>query len=256
MYYLKYLTLIILLILSSCTKSTDQVKTSINSASGEAIKQKILSFSKNVDSLSRESIKQESLIYTLGDYSFYVSRYLKDSQISLYIEHGHRLGYGEIENRYYLKEGKVVLFIHDIYRSKDELVFKTVRTFYQNGEVLFSDQKTAKTKEGLAKINYQTNDTPYANVAGDMQKLNDAIYQRGRFDLILEGITQYPKAQYLILSQNIFNAYRAALLIEKKDILIDLITNNPDKYRGRKLKVRWNIKDKNQAVYVSGSLAD
>ena len=88
----------------------------------------------------------------------------------------------------------------------------------------------------------------------DMKKLNDAIYQRGQFDLVFDGITEYPKAKYLIFSRNNINAYRAPILVEKEDDFIKAISLNPEKYRGRKLKITWTLRNPNEAVYVSGGL--
>lgn len=256
MFRFRYFVFVVFTFLIACTKNKEQVKISIDSAPGQVIKQSILSFADTVNVQSRQSTKQQSLIYSLGDYSFHVCRYLKDSKVSLYVEHGHSSDGSESENRYYLEEGEVALRLENLFNPKGQLPFQTVRTFYRDGKLLFSEQKSANTRHELAAIPYRVNDGSEANVNEEMKKLNDAIYQRGRFDLKLEGIAEYPKAQYIILSQNGLNAYRAAVLIERKDDFIKAIIANPEKYSGRKLQLTWNLKDQNKAVYVKGRLAD
>ena len=249
-----YFLILVTLLFAACNKNSDQVKGSINAASGQLLKEEILAFADTVDNLSHWINKQESLVYTLGDYSFHVSRYLNNSQVSLYIEHGSSGDYGYTEKRYYLKDGKVVLYIKVQKNSMTELSFKTVRTFYTNGDLFYSDQKSAKTENELDSLSYQVNDTPEVHIDDDMKKLNDAIYQRGQFDLVFDGITEYPKAKYLIFSRNNINAYRAPILVEKEDDFIKAISLNPEKYRGRKLKITWTLRNTNQAIYVSGGL--
>lgn len=221
---------------------------------GQVLREDILAFADTVNNLSKEAIKQESLIYTLGDYSFHISRYIRNSEVSLYIEHGNSGDYGNTEKWYYLKDGKVVLSIHTSKNTMVYLPFKTERTFYKNGELLYSERKEANTRQELTSLNFRQNEIPSEDIAEDMKKLNDAIYQRGKFDLVFDGITEYPKAKYLILSRNNFNAYRAPILVEKKDDFIEALFSNPEKYRGRKLKIIWALREPNEAVYVSGGL--
>lgn len=251
---LKYFLILITLSFAACNKNSDHIKSSINTAAGSLIKEDILAFADTIDNLSRWIDKQESLVYTLGNYSFHVSRYLNNSQVSLYIEHGSSNDYGYTEKRYYLKDGKVVLYIKTRKNTMSELPFKTTRSFYADGDLLYSDQKSAKTENELISVNYLVNNTPEVHINDDMKKLSDAIYQRGQFDLVFFGITEYPKAKYLIFSRNNINAYRAPILVEKEDDFIKAISLNPEKYRGRKLKITWTLRNPNEAVYVSGGL--
>ncbi len=253
---IRHYLILILVTIASCTKNTDEVKTYVKPQTTTSIKNGIIAFADSVNTSSKGSIKQESLIYTINDYSFHVSRYVRNSEVSLYIEHGYSTSSGTVENRYYLKNGKVILSSHNTHNPGSLLPYKTTRVFYNNGGLIGSDQKAAKTTDDLAVADYTANKIGYSDIKADIKKLNDAIYQRGSFDLTLQGIAEYPKAKYLILSSNRFNSYRAALLIKKEDILIKSIIADPEKYRGRKLNLKWNLKDPKQALYVSGRLSD
>lgn len=253
---IRHFLILILFTIASCTKNTDELKTYVTPGTIAAIKNGIIAFADSVTASSKRSTKQESLIYTINDYSFHVSRYVRNSEVSLYIEHGYSASYGTVENRYYLKNGKVVLFARNAHNPDSLLPYKAMREFYNNGDLVGSDQKVAKTVDELAVEEYKVNRPGYRDIQADIKKLNDAIYQRGSFDLTLEGITEYPKARYLILSRNRFNSYRAALLIEKEDDLIKSIISNPEKYKNRKLDLKWKLKDPQQALYVSGRLGD
>ena len=55
--------------------------------------------------------------------------------------------------------------------------------------------------------------------AADLQLLEQALSQTGRFNLVFEGIADYPQARYLILSRDELNAYRAAILLENGELI-------------------------------------
>lgn len=252
---LKNISIIILIVLAGCNKNTDSVKTFIDSPAGQLIKNKILALADTVDILSIGSVKQESLAYTQNDYSFYVSRFIRSPRVSLYIENGSSHNLGKIENRYYLQDGQVVLLVNNMYNSNSAVPYKTTRTFYQNGDPLFSDRMESASADSMQNNSFKENDTPYPNASIDLKKLNDAIYQRGPFDLVFQGITEYPKAKYLVLSKNNFNAYQAAILISKEDEFIKAVQINPEKFRGRKMEIRWRPnKPGGEVVYLSGNL--
>ena len=143
----------ILVFVISCNKNPQQTISSADPVSANFIIQEILSYSDTVDSLSRAASKQESLIYSLRDYSFHVSRYVRNSEVSLYIEHGNMGEQGHSEKRYYLKDGEVVLLTEHLVLARNEQPFRTNRSFYQNGDLLFSDQKIGKTENELKTRN-------------------------------------------------------------------------------------------------------
>ncbi len=248
--------ILILLVAASCTKNTDEVETAIEGKTAASIKGQIIAFADSIDTFSKGSVKQESLVYTINDYSFHISRYIRDSRVSLYIEHGYSARSGSVESRYYLKNGKVVLYSHRLQNPGNPFPYKEVREFYPHGGLTLADYRTAKTTEQFAIAGFKPGILASRNIKADIKKLNDAIYQRGAFDLTLEGITQYPGAKYLILSSKKFNSYRAALLIQKEDALIKAVIADPERYKGRKVDLEWDLKDRNQALYVSGRLSD
>ncbi|HEY1010011.1 MAG TPA: hypothetical protein VGE58_07870, partial [Daejeonella sp.] len=246
--------ILILLIAASCTKNTDEAQTYHGREKIALIKEQIIAFSDSINTLVKGSIEQESLIYTINDYSFHVTRYVRGSDVSLYIEHGYSASSGRVENRYYLKNGKVVLYSHYLNNPQSLVPYKLVREFYDAGELLLSDHKTAKTADELDSTAFVRRIARRTDRNTDIRTLNEAVYQRGAFNLSLEGITQYPGAKYLILSSNKVNSYRAALLIKKEDALIKSVIADPEKYRGRKVDLDWKLEEQNQALYVSGRL--
>lgn len=248
-----YLFSILLFSLAACNKNTDQLKTSINSVSSNSIKENILAIADSINKISVRAQKQESLIYNLGDYSFFISRFIQNSEAVLYIEHGKSGEYGHTEKRYYLKNGMVILLEQSSKDNKVYLPFKTERTYYNKGQPIYSERREARTAGELSGMNFKQQPAS-GNILKDMKKLNDAMYQKGDFDLVFEGITEFPKAKYLILSKRNLNAYRAPILVEKKDNFIEAIATNPEKYLGRKLRITWDLRKPNEAVYVSGSL--
>lgn len=250
---LKYF-IVLLIIVASCNKNSEQISRSANPESGKFNILNILSFADTVDNLSKTATKQESLLYNLGDYTFHVSRYVRNSEVSLYIEYGNNGEYGKTEKRFYLKDGHIVLLIENTEQTLNPMPFSTTRSFYKNGKLLYSDQKKAKTEMELKNKEFKMTGLPGRDILADLKKLNDAIYQRGDFDLVFAGIAEYPKAKYLILSRDKFNAYRAPILVEKEDDFIRAIFSNPEKYRGRKLKINWALDQSDQAIYVSGGL--
>jgi len=244
----------ILVFVISCNKNPDQTISLEVPGSANFIIQRILTYSDTVDHLSNAASKQESLIYSLRDYSFHVSRYVRNSEVSLYIEHGNMGEQGHSEKRYYLKDGEVVLLTEHLVLARNEQPFRINRSFYQNGDLLYSDQKIGKTENELKTKEFRMSILPEGNIRADLKKLNDAIYQYVEFDLVFDGITEYPKAKYLIFSKNKFNAYRASVKVEKEDDFIRAIFSNPEKYRGRKFKINWDLRRPAQAIYVSGRL--
>lgn len=252
----KYCLLAIMICIACCSKNSERMSTSVHSVPGQLSKTSILNYADSIDHQVKNAIKQESLVYTLGDYSFYVTRFIRNSKVLQYTETGRSATLGNTEKTYYLKEGKVVLLVHQLKSpGKSEPLLNT-RTFYAGDEQLFSEQKTAKTDSALKESAYLQTGVNNTDIDRELRKLNDAIYQRGSFDLLLEGITEYPRAKFLVLSRNSFNSYRAALLLEKEDDLVRSIISSPEKYRGRKLDLSWDLRDRARAVYVSGRLAN
>lgn len=249
----KYL-IVLLLVAASCSKSKSKGESGIEGNSVASIKQQTLAFTDSIDLFSRNGVKQESLIYTINDYSFYVSRYIRNSIVALYIEHGYSAGSGTVENRYYLKNGKVVFYSQTTLDPDNPFPYKQIREFYPHSGLRLSDYKIGASPERFDTAEFKPRKPGNRSIKDEIKKLTDAIYQRGAFSLTLEGITQYPGAKYLILSSNKFNSYRAALLIEKEDALIKSVSADPERYKGRKVELEWELKGRNRALYVSGRL--
>lgn len=249
-----YAGLALSILAASCNKTqTDHPQSGIRS-SAEIDEMAIKEYADSVNNLLPELQKQESLVYTLGDYSFYVEKYMMNAKPVLYIEHGDSGEFGNTEQRYYLKNGEPVLYASSTESEQTGSGFIAERAFFRN-EILFNaENKSAATTDEFENASYTQSENVAVNFKEDLNKLENAIDQCGEFDLVFKGITEYPKARYLIFSGNGVNAYRAPVLIENEDDFMREILANPDEFRGRKMLINWKQVNVNEVEYISGSL--
>src|SRR5688500_18634343 len=120
--------ILLLLVIASCTKNAEEV-IKVDPDSRQSFLKELIAFTDTANHLPHRSIEHNSLVYTQNDYSFYVTRYVRNSEPFLYLERGYSTIRGDIENKYYLKAKQIVLSIQDTYNSRNALPFKTVRTF-------------------------------------------------------------------------------------------------------------------------------
>lgn len=249
-----YAGLALSILAASCNKTqTDHPQSGIRS-SAEIDEMAIKKYADSVNNLLPELQKQESLVYTLGDYSFYAEKYTMNAKPVLYIEHGNSGEYGNTEQRYYLKNGEPVLYISSTESEQTGSGFIAERAFFRNEILFYAENKSAATSGEFANASYTQSESVSVDFKKDLSKLENAIKQRAEFDLVFEGITEYPKAKYLIFSKNSINAYRAPVLIEKEDDFIREILANPYEFRGRKMLINWKLVNVNEVEYISGSL--
>lgn len=248
------LALLITITLSSCNKIKNapysppispQVQNRLN-------QQQVEAYADSLDRKMQRMQKQESLTYTLGDYSFYATKYSIHNTPLLLIEHSHHGKQGTTEKRYYLKDRKPVLLVQKEKKPSEELPYVCKRGFYHGNALFLAQIKWANTPEELKNTPFTTDNSLQFFADTDLQKIMDAISQQGEFDLPFEGVIEYPKAKYLVLSRDQVNAYRASILVDKQDEFIRALLINPAEFRGRKLQINWKFNNQGEMVYISG----
>ena len=251
MNWLIYIT-ISLTVLTACNESTGNDSARDRSSMLNNFKHSTINFKDSIDQLLPGSTLQKSLIFSKDDYSFYAIRHLVDRNIYLYKEIGILGNSNFIEKRFYLKGGKLILF--ELYEKNDpdSVLTWTSRNYFRKGKIVISESDQSvehQTDELLSSVGQNSR-----KILTDLQKLRDAIYQKGDFDLVYDNFAYYPKARYLILSNDQINPYRAAVRIEEADDFMKMILSHPEKYKGRKLNLKWHLREPFEALYLSGSL--
>lgn len=196
--------------------------------------------------------KRESLVFSREEYSFYVTRYSSNGNPVLYIEHADGET-GTIEKYYYVDQHQLLLFVEDIFNSYESPRYSSRREYFRNGVLFHTDIKSADDEATFRKAPRGQTDGSKRNVPETLDNLEKAINREGEFDLTFEGITEYPRARYIVLSRNELKSYRAVIRVDKEDDFIRELVTNTDKYKRSPLNINWVIKD-GEAIYESGRI--
>lgn len=209
-------------------------------------KQFISSYADTVNKILPVSRKQNSLWYSKNHHSFQVTKYSYDGKPVLYIEKENNTAHGKTEKRYYIKDNRIALYTKTVIDSTSNNSSPSATYSYYRQDSLFRAE-TFLDKRGETTNTSKT--IGQSHLYNHLAALEDALQQRGDFNLVFEGVTEYPKAKYIILSRNRINSYRAPLKVEKEDEFIHELRTNPDRYRGEKLNIRWHCANNNEVVY-------
>ncbi len=238
---------------STNTTSGTSVKDSINAAISS--EESIITYTEGLNSLKESLLKTESPVYNQGDYTFYFVEYRKDSIPVIYEEYGSSGGYGFNNKTYYLENGELVLYQEKskqtIIGEKPSFEFKDTRFFYRNAIFLKADERSAESDSLL-------NSKPYTKVeeslidknkSYDFSRIEKGLSASGEYALTFDRINQSAAKKSLIMnsSQGIESSY----LIKKPDSLILELEQNPEIYRGSKLKIAYKRQGTNM-IYTSG----
>jgi hypothetical protein len=246
---------VLLIITSSCNKLNsdhpqaemyDEYATNLTSKS-------IINYTDSVYKNLNAYHKQTSLVYMLGDLSFYVEKYSDKGQTVLLVEHANTGALSNNVKKYFFKNDSLILEVSNMEIINDDgSFFKDVRTFIRHNTVFKSDNRTASTKAGINKLPYidsSLNTQTKKNYPEQIAVLNDIINGTDKFDVVFENITTYPDSRYIILRSKVQNGYTASILVKDKDALIDSLLNKPMDFKDQKLNLKWIIKD-SEAIYV------
>ena len=196
--------------------------------------------------------KRESLVFNKGEYSFYVTRYSSNGNPVLYIEHGDG-EMGSVEKYYYVDRQQLLLLIEDVFNSYESPRYRSRREYYRNDVLFHADSKSADDAATFNAAKHEKADGRNRDVGEILEHLESAIKNEGEFDLAFEGITEYPKARYIVLSKKELKSYRAVIRVENEDEFIRELVTNADKYKGSSLSFNWEIKD-GEAIYEGGKI--
>ncbi|KAA8484683.1 hypothetical protein BDE36_4782 [Arcticibacter tournemirensis] len=247
----------IILFIISC----DKLKSDHPQASIEMPGEKTLSatdiqaYADSVNLLLPQLEKQESLVYSLRDYSFQVAKYTENGKPLLFVEKGRNGESGIIEKMFYIKDGKLLLYseMNKTTHSNSEPITLT-NIYFRNNIAFYAEQKKASSEATLKTAAFKKAEPQHKELYSDLKHMEDALKQKGKFDLVFDGITEYPKARYLIMSKNEYNAYRAVIRVIKTDDFIRELSSNPSRYTGSKLDIDWTTNNDDEMVYVNGRI--
>ncbi len=243
--------------LLSCKQfKSDHPQATLGSAHATDLTAKdILHYADSIDKNLGHFKKESSLVYMLGDLSFYVDQYSNNQQAVLLVEHAFNGGLSDRLKKYYFKNDSLILETSNNQMSNEEgNVLKETRTYLRNNTIFRIEDRTASGETAIQSL-------PFVNVPlsltantdqehlENVKTLHQIVTGSDKFDMVFESITTYPDARYLILRSKIQNSYTASILIEKKDPLIDSLLNEPMVFKNQKLPFKWIIRDR-EAVYV------
>lgn len=238
-----------------CNKNSVKLKRSPNKMETLKLEKSILSYSDSVNSILFSFNKQESLFYYQGDNSFFVTKYHdEDYKNVVLVKHNHIGKQKILEQNFYIQNGKTVLISSIETDARSGMIASSIRYFYSQASLISQYEKSTQKENQLSSSIYNPASLSAINEEFEVAVMEDALKQQGDFDLVFEGITEYPKAKYIILSQDKINAYRAPIRVNEKDELATELLLNPERFRGRKLIITGKVKNKNEAIYISGKL--
>lgn len=235
---------------------SDHPQADLNDANATNLTTKsIIQYTDSIDKNLSQFSKSTSLVYMLGDLSFFVEKYSQNNQAILLVEHSYNGGTSNSLKKYYFKNDSLILE-----KEKNELaneegtVFKDTRTYLRSNTVFKIENKTASTQAALNSLPYidlplSKNNKPDQSYLENVNSLNNVVNGNDKFDVVFESITTYPDSRYIILRSKIQNSYSASVLVKERDALIDSLLNDPINFKDQKLNFKWVVKDK-EAVYV------
>jgi hypothetical protein len=227
---------------------TDQHATDLTAKS-------IAQYADSIDKNSSGFLKTTSLVYLLGDLSFYVEKLSSNDRTILLIEHVFNGGNSKSLKKYYFKNDSLILEkVNAEIDNEEGTVFKDSRTYLRSNTVFKIENRTASSHSTLSAMPFvdvplSQNPIPDQNYLSDVNSLHEVINGTNKFDMVFDNITTYPDSRYIILKSKIPNSYIASIVVQEKDELIDSLLNDPINFKDQKLNIQWVIKD-HEAVYV------
>jgi hypothetical protein len=215
----------------------------------------ILQYADSIDQKIQRLTKTSSLVYLLGEQSFYVEKYTDNGTPILLVEHTANAGNNKSLKHYYFKNDSLVLERSSTETGNaDGKIFKNVRTFLRSNTVFKQENRTAASLSAINSLPYidvplSQNATADQTYLSNVSSLNDVVDGKDKFEMVFENITTYPDSRYIILRSKIQNSYMASILVREKDPFIDSLLNDPIDFKDQKLNLNWEIKD-HEAIYV------
>ena len=215
----------------------------------------ILQYTATIDKNITNYTKKSSLVYLLGDLSFFVEKFTQNGQTVLLVEHSFSGGSNKSLKSYYFRNDSVVLEKNDSELANEGgKTYKNIRTFFRNNTIFKIENRTATSVATINSLPYidlplSQNTTADQTHLSNVTALNDVVDGKDKFDMVFENITTYPDSRYILLRSKIQNSYMASILVQDRDPFIDSLLNDPINFKDQKLNISWIIKD-HEAVYV------
>lgn len=214
--------------------------------------QSVLDFKNSIDKNLHLLSKNQSLVYMLGDLSFYVEHYGD----SLFVEHAYNGAESNSIKKYYFKNDSLILYQTGNELVNDEsIVFKEERTYLHNHTVFKKDSRTATSAAALKSLpfidislNENANNTDKSYL-DNVNSLKSVLNGADKFNMVFESIRTYPDSRYITLRSKEPNSYTASILVKERDAFIDSLLNYPFLFKDKKLNFKWEVIDR-EAVYV------
>ena len=211
----------------------------------------VLSYKDSIDKNLHLLPKSQSLVYMLGDLSFYVERY----GTTLFVEHAYNGAESNSLKKYYFRNDSLIL-----YQTSNQLanevgvVFKDERTYLRNHTVFKKDGRTAVSAAALKSLAFldiplSENNNPDKSYLDNVSSLRNILNGADKFDMVFESIRTYPDSRYITLRSKEPNSYTASILVKERDAYIDSLLNYPILFKDKKLNFKWEVVDR-EAVYV------
>jgi len=211
----------------------------------------ILQFKEATDKNLIHYPKTQSLVYMLGDVSFYVEQY----GTTLFIEHAYNGAESNSLKKYYFRNDSLILYQSSNELANDgDVAFKDERTYLRNHTVFKKDGRTGRSAAALQNlpfiaISLSENAIPDKSYLENVNSLKNAVKGSDKFDMVFESIRTYPDSRYITLRSKEPNSYTASVLVKERDAFIDSLLNYPILFKDKKLDFKWKVVDW-EAVYV------
>ncbi len=245
----------------SCNNfKSDHPQSEISDAQATDLTSKtVLEYVSQIDKDLSKLVKQTSLVYMLGETSFYVERYQQSQKTILMVEHLFNGGITNSIKKYYFKNDSLILEKSESKLANDDgIIFKDTRTFLRNNTIFKIDNRTASSQGAIHTLPFidvplSKNKSADQTILDNVISLAEVIEGKNRFDMVFESITTYPDSRYIILSNKMQNSYTASILVKEKDTFIDSLLNDPITFKNQKLNIHWIVQD-HEAIYVPNGL--
>jgi hypothetical protein len=216
----------------------------------------ITAYADSIDQNLAHYTKITSLVYLLGDLSFYVEKFTNNNETILLVEHVFNSGNNKSIKRYYFKSDSLILQkTNTEVANEDGKIYKDLLTYLRSNTIFKIENRTATSLATLKSIPFidvplSQNTTADQSLLKEVTSLNEVVNGTDKFDMVFENITTYPDSRYIMLKSKIQNSYMASILVKEKDAFIDSLLNDPINFKDQKLNLKWEIQD-HEAVYVT-----
>ncbi len=211
----------------------------------------VLQYTDSIDQNLHQFPKSQSLVYMLGDLSFYVEKYGS----ALFVEHAYNGAESNSLKKYYFRNDSLILFkTSQELANEDGTVFKDERVYLRNHTVFKKDGRTAVSASALKSLPFidiplTENVSPDKVYLNNVEALQNVLNGTDKFDMIFESIRTYPDSRYITLRNKEQNGYTASVLVKERDTFIDSLLNYPMLFKDTKLNFKWEVVDR-EAIYV------